>query len=84
MPDGWAASTGNFPLTELAPSPRYEKVVAAHGGYGELVDDPQQVLPALKRAPKIVKEERRQAGQCDLRLSLDGIFRLSSMSSSPV
>ena len=61
MPDGWAASTGNFPLTELAPSPRYEKVVEAHGGYGEMVDDPQQVLPALKRALKIVKEEKRQA-----------------------
>ena len=61
MPDGWAASTGNFPLTELAPSPRYEKVVEAHGGYGEMVDDPQQVLPALKRALKVVKEEKRQA-----------------------
>ena len=61
MPDGWAVSTGNFPLTELAPSPRYEMVVAAHGGYGEMVDDPQQVLPALQRALKIVKEEKRQA-----------------------
>jgi acetolactate synthase-1/2/3 large subunit len=36
-------------------------VVAAHGGYGEMVDDPQQLLPALKRALKAVKEERRQA-----------------------
>ena len=36
-------------------------VVAAHGGYGELVDDPQQLLPALKRALKIVREEKRQA-----------------------
>ncbi len=61
MPDGWAVSTGNFPLTALAPSPRYEKVVEAHGGYGEMVDDPQQVLPALKRALKVVKEEKRQA-----------------------
>ncbi len=61
MPDGWAVSTGNFPLTELAPSPRYEMVVAAHGGYGEMVDDPEQVLPALQRALKVVKEEKRQA-----------------------
>jgi len=61
MPDGWAVSTGNFPLTALAPSPRYEKVVEAHGGYGEMVDDPQEVLPALKRALKVVKEEKRQA-----------------------
>ena len=61
MPDGWAVSTGNFPLTQLAPSPRYEKVVEAHGGYGEMVDDPQEVLPALKRALKVVREEKRQA-----------------------
>jgi acetolactate synthase-1/2/3 large subunit len=61
MPDGWAAGTGKFPLTELAPSPRYEMVVAAHGGYGEMVDDPQELLPALKRALKVVREEKRQA-----------------------
>jgi acetolactate synthase I/II/III large subunit len=61
LPDGWAASSGNFPLCELAPSPRYEMVVAAHGGYGEMVDDPAELLPALKRALKVVKEEKRQA-----------------------
>jgi acetolactate synthase-1/2/3 large subunit len=61
LPDGWAVSTGKFPLCELSPSPRYDMVVAAHGGYGEMVDDPQQLLPALKRALKAVKEERRQA-----------------------
>ena len=61
LPDGWAASTGKFPLCELSPSPRYEMVVAAHGGYGERVDDPQELLPALQRALKVVKEEKRQA-----------------------
>jgi acetolactate synthase I/II/III large subunit len=61
MPDGWAVSTGNFPLCDLTPSPRYEMVVAAHGGYGEMVDDPQQVPAALKRALKVVREEKRQA-----------------------
>ena len=61
LPDGWAQSTGNFPLCELSPSPRYEKIVAAHDGYGEMVDDPQQLLPALARALKVVKEEKRQA-----------------------
>jgi len=30
-------------------------------GYGEMVDDPQELLPALKRALKVVKEEKRQA-----------------------
>jgi acetolactate synthase-1/2/3 large subunit len=61
MPDGWAVSTENYPLCDLTPSPRYEKIVEAHDGYGEMVDDPQQVLPALKRALKVVKEEKRQA-----------------------
>jgi acetolactate synthase-1/2/3 large subunit len=36
-------------------------VVAAHGGYGEMVDDPRELLPALKRALKVVREEKRQA-----------------------
>ena len=61
LPDGWATSTGNFPLCDLTPSPRYEMVVAAHGGYGERVDDPAELLPALKRALKVVREEKRQA-----------------------
>jgi acetolactate synthase-1/2/3 large subunit len=61
LPDGWATSTGNFPLCDLTPSPRYEMVVAAHGGYGEMVDDPAELLPALKRALKVVREEKRQA-----------------------
>ena len=61
LPDGWAQSTGNFPLCELSPSPRYERIVAAHDGYGEMVDNPQELLPALTRALKVVKEEKRQA-----------------------
>jgi acetolactate synthase-1/2/3 large subunit len=61
MPDGWAVGTGNFPLCDLTPSPRYEKVVEAHDGYGEMVDDPQELPAALKRALKVVKEEKRQA-----------------------
>jgi acetolactate synthase I/II/III large subunit len=61
LPDGWAQSTGNFPLCELSPSPRYERIVAAHDGYGEMVDDPQKLMPALTRALKVVKEEKRQA-----------------------
>ena len=61
MPDGWAVSTDNYPLCDLTPSPRYEKIVAAHDGYGEMVDDPQEFPAALKRALKVVKEEKRQA-----------------------
>ena len=61
MRDGWAVSTDNFPLCDLTPSPRYERIVSAHDGYGEMVDDPQELLPALKRALKVVREEKRQA-----------------------
>ena len=59
--DGWAVSTDNYPLCDLTPSPRYEKIVAAHDGYGEMVDDPQELPAALQRALKVVKEEKRQA-----------------------
>lgn len=61
LPDGWSASTNHYPLTSLAPSPRYERIVTAHDGYGEMVDNPAEMLPALKRALKVVKEEKRQA-----------------------
>ena len=36
-------------------------IVEAHDGYGVMVDDPEQLLPALQRALKGVKEEKRQA-----------------------
>ena len=37
-------------LTELKPSPDYEKVVETCGGKGEKVEGPQNLLPALRRA----------------------------------
>jgi acetolactate synthase-1/2/3 large subunit len=61
FPKGWAAKTGVFPLSDLRPSPAYEKIVEAHGGYGERVERPEQVQPALRRALKAVQEEGRQA-----------------------
>ena len=35
---------------DLAPQTRYDKVVEALGGYGEMIDRPDQIQPALKRA----------------------------------
>ena len=35
---------------DLGPSTRYDKVVDALGGYGELVERPEQIRPALERA----------------------------------
>ncbi len=60
-PDGWAAKTNHFPLSELEPSPQFELLVTACGGYGERVEKPSEVLPALERGLKVVREEGRQA-----------------------
>jgi len=60
-PDGWAARTGVFPLSELTPSPRYEEIVRAFDGYGERVEAPDALPGALQRALRVVREERRQA-----------------------
>jgi acetolactate synthase-1/2/3 large subunit len=55
-PEGWAAKTGRYPLTDLQPSPDYEVLVTACGGYGERVEKASQVLPALRRALKVVRQ----------------------------
>ena len=60
-PAGWAVKTNNFPLSELSPTPAYEVICQANGGYGEQVEEPDAVLPALKRALYAVKEEGQQA-----------------------
>jgi acetolactate synthase-1/2/3 large subunit len=60
-PQGWAAKTNHFPLSELQPSPHFEVLVTASGGYGERVEQAAEVRPALQRALKAVREEGRQA-----------------------
>jgi acetolactate synthase-1/2/3 large subunit len=60
-PNGWAAKTNNFPLSELQPSPHFEVLVTASGGYGERVEKASEVRPALQRALKAVRQEGRQA-----------------------
>ena len=45
----------------MEPSPQFEKVVEASGGYGEYVDDPKKLPGALERAMKAVTVEKRQA-----------------------
>lgn len=60
-PQGWAAKTGCFPLSELNATADYEKVCQAFGGYGERVESPEQVAPALERALYAVRHEKRQA-----------------------
>jgi acetolactate synthase-1/2/3 large subunit len=44
------ALIGHATAAELAPGIRYDKMVAALGGYGELVERPEDIRPALERA----------------------------------
>ncbi len=60
-PAGWAVKENHFVLCDLEPAPAYEKIVEAFGGYGERVEDPESIIPALKRAIRAVRKEKRQA-----------------------
>jgi acetolactate synthase-1/2/3 large subunit len=60
-PKGVASGEKQPPFATLEPSPRFEHVVQASGGYGERVTEPTKLMPALERALKVVKEEKRQA-----------------------
>lgn len=60
-PDGVAHRTGNFPGTDLSPSPQFELTAQACGAYAERVEEPDEVPRALERALKAVKQEGRQA-----------------------
>ena len=44
------ALLGHAVGSELAPGIRYDRVVEAFGGYGELVERPADIRPALERA----------------------------------
>src|SRR5262245_11330860 len=60
-PAGFAAKEKQPPFATLEPSPRFEHVVQASGGHGEAVSDPKQLMPALEKALKVVREDKRQA-----------------------
>jgi acetolactate synthase-1/2/3 large subunit len=47
---GWVAKDDLFPLNRDLGFTSYEKLVEALGGYGERVDQPQDIRPALERA----------------------------------
>jgi acetolactate synthase-1/2/3 large subunit len=55
FPEGQAAKANVMPLTELKPSPDFEKVVEACGGHGEKVEAPGELLPVLKRSFESVR-----------------------------
>ena len=60
-PKGHAAAMKQPPFATLEPSPRFEHVIEASGGHGERVETPQELMPALEAALRVVKEEKRQA-----------------------
>ncbi|HXF54260.1 MAG TPA: thiamine pyrophosphate-requiring protein [Hyphomicrobiaceae bacterium] len=60
-PDGHAAAANEMPLSSLAPSPDYEKVVEASGGWGIRVEDAAELERALAKAIGMVQREKRQA-----------------------
>ena len=59
-PNGKALGGNDIPLSRIDPAPDYEQIIAACGGHGERVTDPDELPAALERAVKMVREERRQ------------------------
>lgn len=60
-PDGKAARANRMPLTSLEPSPAFEQVVEASGGWGARVDDPDDLPSVMEKAVDVVSGENRQA-----------------------
>ncbi|HYB10036.1 MAG TPA: thiamine pyrophosphate-requiring protein [Alphaproteobacteria bacterium] len=60
-PDGRSLRANRMPLSTLEPSPAFEKVVEASGGYGERVETLEDLAPAFERAMHAIKVEKRQA-----------------------
>jgi acetolactate synthase-1/2/3 large subunit len=48
-PEGWAVRSKHFPGLSIAPHPDYPALARAFGGYGETVERPSEVRPALMR-----------------------------------
>ncbi|MDE2007184.1 MAG: thiamine pyrophosphate-requiring protein [Rhodospirillales bacterium] len=58
-PDSAAAAEDGQRLADLAPSPDFEQVMAAHGGHGERVERPGDLPAALARAAAAVRAGRQ-------------------------
>jgi acetolactate synthase-1/2/3 large subunit len=59
-PDGFAARSNREPLTYFDPALQFEKGVEVAGGYGERVENPEDMPRALERALKVIEDEKRQ------------------------
>ncbi|MBI4525779.1 MAG: hypothetical protein HY695_18440 [Deltaproteobacteria bacterium] len=54
FPEGWAVKNKKFVGVTITPSPDYATIAKAFDGYGEKVEDPAAVRPALERGLKAV------------------------------
>jgi acetolactate synthase-1/2/3 large subunit len=50
FPEGWAASHKKYLGVNIEPSPDYVKLAEAFGAYGEKIEEPEDIEPALNRA----------------------------------
>ena len=66
-PDGYAQQTGNFLGMEIFPSPEYHLIAQSCRAYGEKVEDPAEVEPALRRA--VERVDAGQSALLDVRLA---------------
>jgi acetolactate synthase-1/2/3 large subunit len=55
-PQGWAVKTNTFYGAPITPHPDYAAIARAFDGYGEMIEDPGQLRPALLRAIEAVRE----------------------------
>ena len=66
-PEGFSKQTSNYVGMEIFPSPEYHLVAQSCRAYGEKVEDPKEVEPALRRGLERVKAG--QAALIDVRLA---------------
>lgn len=57
-PEGFSVTTGQFVGIDLAPTPRFDLLAQSVDAYGERVEEPDQILPALHRALAEVRNGR--------------------------
>ena len=60
-PNGEASRMEQPPFATLEPSPHFEKVAEASEGLGIRVSRPEDLMPALERGLRAVREDKRQA-----------------------
>src|SRR5262249_56003786 len=61
-PNGWAAKTNNFPLSELQPSPHFEVLATASGGDGRRGGKGPRGRPGPQPGLPRPREEGRRGG----------------------